>query len=166
MAGPISISTIPGRASEAEGINGIQPNEKFPGFGQMVGYIHSLGLKAGLYSTPWIATYAGYTGCSSPFENGYFPDSIRENKRAYRYVGKYTFEAEDARQMAEWGIRLPEIRLAYDRSACRTDGTGAEAFGERHRVTAFPIRRPSTRPPTGQRLPTSGEPAAISGIPG
>ncbi len=89
---------------------GIQPNEKFPDFPQMVKYIHSLGLKAGLYSTPWIITYAGYTGCSSDFKDGYFPDSLRENKRAYRHVGKYTFEPNDAAQMAEWGIDY----LKYD----------------------------------------------------
>ncbi len=90
--------------------NGIQPNEKFRDFAEMVDYIHSLGLKAGLYSTPWISTYAGYTGCSSPFSEGYFPDSVRENHREYRYVGRYTFEPEDARQMAAWGIDF----LKYD----------------------------------------------------
>ncbi len=90
--------------------NAIQPNEKFPDFPGMVEYIHSIGLKVGLYSTPWISTYAGYTGCSSDFENGYFPDSIRNNKRAYRYVGKYTFETNDADQMAAWGIDY----LKYD----------------------------------------------------
>ncbi len=90
--------------------NGIQPNEKFPDFRGMVDYIHSLGLKAGVYSTPWITSYAGYTGGSSDIENGAFPDSVKNNKRAYRYIGKYRFETNDALQMAEWGIDY----LKYD----------------------------------------------------
>jgi alpha-galactosidase len=88
----------------------IQPNEKFPDFPGMIAEIHSLGLKAGLYSTPWITSYAGYPGGSSNSEDGAFPDSVRDNKRAYRYVGQYTFEENDARQMAEWGIDY----LKYD----------------------------------------------------
>ncbi len=90
--------------------NAIQPNEKFPDFKGMIDYIHSLGLKAGVYSTPWISSYAGYCGGSSEFENGAFTDSIRQNKRAFRYIGKYRFETEDARQMADWGVDY----LKYD----------------------------------------------------
>ena len=90
--------------------NAIQPNEKFPKFQEMIDYIHGLGLKAGVYSTPWITSYAGYTGASSNLENGYFPDSVRDNKRAFRYIGKYRFETQDAKQMAEWGIDY----LKYD----------------------------------------------------
>jgi alpha-galactosidase len=90
--------------------NGIQPNEKFPAFKEMIDYIHSLGLKAGIYSTPWITSYAGYLGGSSDIENGAFPDSVKNNKRAYRYIGKYRFETNDAQQMAEWGIDY----LKYD----------------------------------------------------
>ncbi len=90
--------------------NAIQPNEKFPDFTGMIDYIHGKGLKLGLYSTPWIASYAGYTGASSNFANGAFTDSIKINKRANRYYGKYRFEKEDARQMADWGVDY----LKYD----------------------------------------------------
>ncbi len=90
--------------------NAIQPNEKFPGFDKMIEYVHGLGLKIGLYSTPWISSYAGYPGGSSNFPTGTYPDSIRENKRAYRYIGEYRFEKNDALQMAAWGIDY----LKYD----------------------------------------------------
>lgn len=90
--------------------NAVQPNEKFPKFKEMVDYIHGLGLKVGIYTTPWITSYAGYAGGSSNFENGAFPDSIVANKRAYRYIGKYRFETNDANQMAAWGIDY----LKYD----------------------------------------------------
>ncbi|MFC5411078.1 NPCBM/NEW2 domain-containing protein [Larkinella bovis] len=90
--------------------NAIMPNEKFPNFKEMVDEIHGLGLKVGVYSTPWITSYAGYPGGSSYFENGAFPDSIRANHRAHRLIGKYRFETADARQMADWGIDF----LKYD----------------------------------------------------
>jgi alpha-galactosidase len=90
--------------------NAIQPNEKFPKFQEMVDYIHGLGLKVGIYSTPWITSYAGYTGGSSDLKSGYFPDTVRNNKRKYRHIGKYRFEENDAKQMAEWGIDY----LKYD----------------------------------------------------
>lgn len=88
----------------------LQPNEKFPAFKEMIDEIHSKGLKLGVYSTPWISSYAGYAGGSSNFENGDYPDSIKNNKRAFRYIGKYRFEKEDAQQMAEWGVDY----LKYD----------------------------------------------------
>lgn len=91
-------------------LNALQPNEKFPKFTEMADYIHGLGLKLGVYSTPMITSYAGYAGASSNFENGAFPDSIKNNKRAFRFVGKYRFEDNDAKQMAAWGVDY----LKYD----------------------------------------------------
>lgn len=90
--------------------NAIQPNSKFPSFIPMIEFIHSLGLKVGVYSTPWITSYAGYVGGSSNFENGAYPDSVKNNKRSFRYIGKYRFDENDAKQMADWGIDF----LKYD----------------------------------------------------
>lgn len=90
--------------------NAMHPNEKFPNFKKMIDVIHAEGLKLGVYSTPWITSYAGYIGGSSNFANGAFPDSVKNNKRAFRYIGKYRFEKEDARQLAEWGVDF----LKYD----------------------------------------------------
>jgi len=91
-------------------LNALQANDKFPKFKEMIDDIHGMGLKLGVYSTPWISSYAGYAGASSDFENGEYPNSIKNNKRAYRYIGKYRFEKEDALQMAEWGVDY----LKYD----------------------------------------------------
>ena len=88
----------------------LQPNNKFPDFKGMIDEIHSKGLKLGLYSTPWITSYAGFGGGSSNFENGALPDSIVNNKRSFRYIGKYRFEKQDAIQMAQWGVDY----LKYD----------------------------------------------------
>lgn len=104
-------------------LNAIQPNEKFPKFKEMVDYIHGLGLKVGVYSTPMITSYAGYIGGSSDFENGKITDSIINNKRTFRYIGKYRFEQNDAQQMAAWGIDY----LKYD---WRIDVNSAERMSD------------------------------------
>lgn len=88
----------------------LQPNNKFPNFKEMIDEIHSKGLKLGLYSTPWITSYAGFGGGSSNFEDGALPDSIINNKRSFRYIGKYRYENQDAIQMAKWGVDY----LKYD----------------------------------------------------
>lgn len=65
--------------------NAIQSNSKFPDMQGLCDYVHNLGLKIGIYSTPRRKTYAGYTGgCNH--------------------------EIGDARQWAEWGIDF----LKYD----------------------------------------------------
>jgi hypothetical protein len=63
----------------------IQANEKFPDMKSLCEYIHSLGLKTGIYSSP------GPKTCGN-------------------YEGSYTFEEADARSYADWGIDY----LKYD----------------------------------------------------
>ena len=50
--------------------NAILPNEKFPDMKALCDYIHGLGLKAGIYSTPWTTSYAGFVGGSSDDPQG------------------------------------------------------------------------------------------------
>jgi alpha-galactosidase len=102
----------------------LQPNEKFPDIKGMVDYIHSLGLKAGIYSTPYISSYAGYVGGSSEFPGGgETHDSIKKNRQPFMHIGKYRFETNDARQMARWGFDF----LKYD---WRIDVTSTERMSE------------------------------------
>lgn len=92
-------------------LNALQPNEKFSNIKEMADEIHSLGLKAGIYSTPYVYSYAGYPGASSDFPNGgenYQP--IKANRKSSALIGKYRFETNDAKQMAEWGFDF----LKYD----------------------------------------------------
>jgi alpha-galactosidase len=92
--------------------NAIQPNKKFPDMKGLCDYIHSLGLKSGIYSTPWITSYAGYVGGSSDNEDGSWKkiegtyDKYSKNNR----MGKFTFDSNDANQWAAWGIDY----LKYD----------------------------------------------------
>lgn len=63
----------------------ILANKHFPDMNAMTDYIHSLGLKAGIYTSPGPLTCAGFAGA-------------------------YQHEAQDARQFAKWGFDF----LKYD----------------------------------------------------
>ena len=77
--------------------NAIMPNEKFPDMKGLVDYIHSLGLKAGIYSSPWVWTYAGFPGGSADTKDG---NIFKKERR----LGEFAFEKEDVQQYAEWGF--------------------------------------------------------------
>ncbi len=72
-----------GPARDAQG--NILPNRHFPEMRALTDYIHSHGLKAGIYTSPGPTTCAGFTG-------------------------SYQHEAQDARTFAEWGFDF----LKYD----------------------------------------------------
>ena len=63
----------------------ILTNEKFPNMKELTGYVHSLGLKVGIYSSPGPTTCAGYTA-------------------------SYRHEDQDAQSYADWGFDY----LKYD----------------------------------------------------
>lgn len=89
----------------------LQANAKFPDIKGMIDSIHALGLKAGLYSTPYIASYAGYVGAASDYPTGgETHEQISVNRPAFSHPGRYRFERQDARQMAAWGVDF----LKYD----------------------------------------------------
>jgi alpha-galactosidase len=76
----------PKRVGPVRDQNGnILPNKYFPDMRALTAFIHSKGLKAGIYTSPGPKTCAGY-------------------------AGSYGHEAEDARQFAEWGFDF----LKYD----------------------------------------------------
>lgn len=98
----------------------LQPNGKFPDIAGMVDSIHAMGLKAGIYSTPYISTYAGYPGGSSDHpEGGETHEMISKDRQPFMRIGPHRFEEADARQMADWGFDF----LKYD---WRMDVTSAE----------------------------------------
>jgi len=73
-------SNDPKLMGEPRNANGmINSNKKFPDMKGMTDYIHSKGLKAGIYSSP------GPLTCS-------------------KYIASYQFEDKDARQWADWGF--------------------------------------------------------------
>lgn len=77
--------------------NAIMPNEKFPDMKALVDYVHSKGIRIGIYSSPWVQTYAGYIGGGADTRDGKVINSSR------RY-GAFSFVKNDVQQWAEWGF--------------------------------------------------------------
>ncbi|MCC6353605.1 MAG: DUF5107 domain-containing protein [Verrucomicrobiae bacterium] len=92
--------------------NAIQPNEKFGDLRALCAHIHGLGLKAGIYSTPWVTSYEGFAGGSSDDPRGAWQRPARP-KDGYFY-GRYFFETNDARQWAEWGFDYAKYDWGID----------------------------------------------------
>jgi alpha-galactosidase len=107
----------------------IQGNQKFPDLKGLADEIHGLGLKMGIYSTPWITSYAGYVGGSANNPEGTW-EKPAPGTRTTRGIGKYSFATNDAKQWADWGVdylkydwnpnQLPETAEMW--SALRTSG--------------------------------------------
>ncbi len=83
----------------------LQSNKKFPDLKRLCDEIHRLGLKVGIYSTPWITSYGGYPGSSSGNSAG-----LWSKAHSQRRPGNYSFARADANQWAAWGIDY----LKYD----------------------------------------------------
>lgn len=99
--------------------NALLGNERFPDFYELISYVHGLGLRFGIYSTPWISTYAGFRGGSS--DEGYeelmfIPENERlqpnqvfgrwpggQHRGQYR-MGSRCHLADDVKQWADWGV--------------------------------------------------------------
>lgn len=94
--------------------NGIQPNERFAGLAALCDEVHALGLKIGLYSTPWTTSYAGFVGGSAENSEGtWTPPQGPRRLDGFTLpwaIGKHSFATNDAQQWAEWGIDY----LKYD----------------------------------------------------
>ncbi len=89
--------------------------------GGLINQIHALNLKAGLYSTPWVQSYAGYPGGSANNPQGTFT-KVSDNSQ--RIDGTYSFAQNDATQWAAWGIDY----LKYDWNPRQTYPVTNEQF--------------------------------------
>ena len=108
--------------------NAIQGNEKFPDIKKLCDDVHGLGLKIGIYSTPWTTSYATHIGGSAENPEGTWTKPTGKkvvNKKTLPWaIGKYSFATNDAAQWAAWGIdylkydwnpiEYPETREMYD----------------------------------------------------
>ncbi|MDP4273380.1 MAG: putative Ig domain-containing protein [Bacteroidota bacterium] len=107
--------------------NGIQPNSKFPDMKALADSIHAMGLRFGIYSGPWIGTYAGHIGSYCDNQDGTYDwikagnhnefyrygtnDSIWKKRRPVMFKhGKYSFVENDVKQWNDWGVDY----LKYD----------------------------------------------------
>jgi alpha-galactosidase len=83
----------------------IMPNEKFSDMAGLCKHVHDLGLKIGIYSTPWVKSYAGFTGGSADESGG--PIVAGDDGRRF---GDFSYVAADVAQWVAWGIDY----LKYD----------------------------------------------------
>ncbi|MBU6409136.1 MAG: putative Ig domain-containing protein [Verrucomicrobia bacterium] len=108
--------------------HGLQGNKKFPDIGRLCDQIHAMGLKFGIYSTPWETSYAGFPGGSSDNSQGNWTKPtgrkhVNHNVPPWA-IGPYQFWTNDADQWAAWGvdylkydwnpIELPETEAMYE----------------------------------------------------
>lgn len=113
----------------------IQPDPAtFPDMQGLSNSIHALGLKIGIYSTPWAESYGRHVGGSSSDVDGLW-ESVKVktpyDKKIYPFaIGNYSFVDNDVKQWANWGIdylkydwfpiEIPETKEMYD--ALRSSG--------------------------------------------
>ena len=107
--------------------NAIQTNAKFPDMAALTKEVHDMGLKLGIYSTPWVGTYSAHIGSYSDNPDGinqYIKDGLHNENYRYQkpngdywkdrrenYVlGEYSFVEADVKQWADWEVDY----LKYD----------------------------------------------------
>ncbi len=92
----------------------LQANEKFPDIKGLCDEIHTMGLKAGIYSTPWTTSYAKFNGGSADTADGKWEAPVEKPRYNHGIppfaVAKYSFAKQDAQQWATWGFDY----LKYD----------------------------------------------------
>ena len=109
--------------AERRGDEALQANSRFQDMAALCDYVHGLGLKIGIYSTPWIGTYAGFSGGSvepdsehrklAP-EKRLQPDQVYgrfspRTRKNTELTGRQWLFDKDARQWAEWGCDFVKL---------------------------------------------------------
>ncbi|MGO8765244.1 MAG: putative Ig domain-containing protein [Limisphaerales bacterium] len=106
--------------------NALQGDEKFPDIKAMCDAVHALGLKVGIYSTPWTTSYAGHIGGSADNPEGAWTNAGRFGRGFH--IGTYHFATNDAAQWAAWGVDY----LKYDWNPIRLPETVEMSDALRH----------------------------------
>lgn len=116
-AGYVLVEVDDGWQGDRDSKGILHPNAKFPDMKALADYVHSKGLKFGIYTSP------GPLSCDE-------------------YVGSHGFEAQDAKTFASWGVDF----VMYDWCSAGAIYTGKQEmravyqkFGEALRATGRPI---------------------------
>ena len=117
-----------------------------------LGQVHAMGLKLGIYSSPWIGTYAAHIGSYSDnpdgenqwIKDGNHNENFRYEKPGGNYWQDRKGDVPPRRLLLRQGRRtpvgrladrLPQIRLESQRSLPRKgDARRASRNGSRHRI--------------------------------
>jgi len=100
-AGYVYVNIDDGWAGKRDEKGYIHPNDKFPDMKALGDYIHSKGLKFGIYSSPGPTTCGGF-------------------------VGSYGHERQDAETYASWGVDYLKYDLCSYKSVMNADSHGDE----------------------------------------
>jgi alpha-galactosidase len=101
-AGYIYVNIDDAWQGERDAQGNIQPNSKFPDMKALADYVHSKGLKIGIYSGPGPKTCGGYTG-------------------------SYQHEEQDAKQYAAWGFDYLKYDLCSYHEIMQKEAPGDQA---------------------------------------
>ncbi len=82
-------------------LNAIQPNTKFPDLPGLSAEIHDLGLKLGIYSTPWRASFDRYIGSSADNADGTY-EWIKSGDHAEHFRHRFPEEAVPVSRNNAW----------------------------------------------------------------
>ena len=111
--------------------NSIIPKSEFPDMKALCAFIHALGLKAGIYSGPYVIPW-GCEGCGTT--SGQLDTTFAFHLRwPGKYIGLDKHESEDAAQWADWGFDC----FKYDWSA--TDMVLTERMSQALRASSRDI---------------------------
>ncbi|QIM62141.1 hypothetical protein A1D29_01800 [Pasteurellaceae bacterium Orientalotternb1] len=106
-----------------QGDSPIQANSRFHDIKTMVKDIHAFGIKVGIYSTPWVSTYAGFNGGSVLHNRafGVLPETERlqidqiygrwpglEKQKVNLIGDRWLFDV-DAKQWGAWGFDFVKV---------------------------------------------------------
>ncbi len=92
--------------------NAIQPNAKFTDIGKLAADLHSLGLKLGIYSTPWRTSFYGQIGSSADTADGHY-DWIERGQ--HNQFFKFRFPREPEMWLAKFSWLQPLTRWRRER---------------------------------------------------
>ena len=127
--------------------------------------IHAMGLKAGIYSTPWITSYAKFPGGSSDDPAGRLGPR-RWRTRSTGGIGKYLVCRQRRQPVGGLGIRLSEVRLESQRPRARDEMSKALRACGRDIVFSLSNSAPFEHAADWAGWPTAGAPPATSGTTG
>lgn len=150
----------------------IQPNARFGNMKRLCDDLHALGLKAGIYSTPWMGTYAGFIGGSAPDNSGDYSSMAlaeADRRQQHQYFGGYPaiktngvgkvgpawlFD-RDVLQWEEWGFDF--VKVDWHPNDVQTASRIASDIRSAKRDIVFSISN-------GASLETANELSAIANM--
>jgi alpha-galactosidase len=99
-------------------VNALQVDtNRFTDMARFCADLHAMGLKAGIYHTPWVMSYAGRPGGTSEDPAGLWNPKVQwpgknppNEKILPKAIGRYSFVDVDAKQFGDWGFDY----LKYD----------------------------------------------------